>query len=189
MTIQMDDAGYGSLLGPTFIGAYRPETGEFVYDAVGLDFFRGPIFQDGAYLREATRVARGLLARLQAPPSEPVQLCTGNIFDDVANGIDHPVQRVKIDGPLQDAIERVQQQYLLGLGVPIYGIAPSAEHFRACLDWVMVDFKARERHVKTGWGKWTSKWRPIVLTRLARRRKAERRLHAGAPSASAEPAE
>ncbi len=68
MTIQMDDAGYGSLLGPTFIGAYRPETGEFVYDAVGLDFFRGPIFQEGAYLREATRVARSLLVRLQSPP-------------------------------------------------------------------------------------------------------------------------
>jgi hypothetical protein len=175
MTIQMDDAGYGSLLGPTFIGAYRQETGEFVYDAVALDFFRGPIFQEGAYLREATRVARILLARLQSPPSEPVHLCTGNIFDDVANGIEHPIERLKIEGPLQDAIEHVQQRYLLGLGVPIDGIEPSAEHFRACLDWVMQDYKTRERHVKTGWGKWSSKWRPIVMARLARRRKAERK--------------
>lgn len=180
MTIQIDDAGYGSLLGPTFIGAYRIETDEFFFDEVSLKFFRGPIFNEGEYLREATRSVHRLLARLNSPPDEPVEICTGNIFDDVAKSLDpHPVTRKKIEGDLQEHIEGVQQKFLLELGVPVDGIEPSAEHFRACFNWVAEDYRKRERYVKTGWGKWMSKWRPIIMSRISRARRAERRSQDG----------
>ena len=171
MTIQIDDAGYGSLVGPTFIGAYRNETEEFVYGEVALRFFRGAVFRKGEYIREASRVIRSLLDQLDSQPSEMLEICTGNIFDDVEKTTDHSVQRTKIDGPLQKAIEGVCENYLVGLGIPIDGVEPSAKHFRLCLDWVIEDYPARERYVKTGWPKWGQKWQPIVRSRAARKRR------------------
>lgn len=181
MTVQIDDAGYGSLIGPTFIGAYRKETGEFVYGEVPLHFFRHPVFQSGEYLREATRVVRELLDQLHSTPEEPLEICTGNIFDDVEISIGHPVHRGKIDGYLQKAIEDISEQYLLTLGIPIAGVKPGARHFRICLDWLVADYPARECFVKTGGDKWPNKWRPIVSARAARARstRAQRETHSG----------
>jgi hypothetical protein len=170
MTIQIDDAGYGSLIGPTFIGAYRRETREFVFGEVSLNFFRGSLFHTGEYIREASRVVQNLLNELHSEPSEPLEVCTGNIFDDVPVSISHPIQRVKIEGPLQVAIEGVFTNYLVSLGVPVDGLGPGAEHFRVCTRWIAADYPARERYVKTGWGKWASKWRPIIRSRAARER-------------------
>jgi hypothetical protein len=181
MTIQIDDAGYGSLVGPTFIGAYRKETGEFVYGEIGLEFFRGRTFRQGEYVREASRVIRSLLERLESPPTEMLEVCTGNIFDDLETAVAHPIQRVKIEGPLQKAIEGVFTHYLTNLGIPINGIKPSARHFRVCLDWVVEDYPAREKYVKTGWPKWELKWRPIVRSRagVKRNQNEQKRLPEG----------
>jgi hypothetical protein len=171
MTIQIDDAGYGSLIGPAFIGAYRKETDEFVHGEVALRFFRGAVFRKGEYIREASRVIRSLLSRLDSAESERLEICTGNIFDDFENTTGHPVLRTKIEGPLQEAIEDVCESYLLDLGVSINGVQPSAKHFRLCFDWVIADYPARERYVKTGWPKWEQKWQPIARSRAARRRR------------------
>jgi len=38
------DAGWGSPVAPTFIGASRPEADEFACDAVGLRFFHTDSF-------------------------------------------------------------------------------------------------------------------------------------------------
>lgn len=171
MTIQIDDAGYGSLLGPAFIGAYRKETEEFVHGEVALRFFRGAVFRKGEYIREASRVIQSLLYRLHSRDSERLEICTGNIFDDFEETTGHPVMRTKIEGPLQDAIEDVCEHYLLNLGVSIDGVEPSAKHFRLCFDWVTADYPARERYVKTGWPKWGQKWQPIARSRSARRRR------------------
>ena len=169
MTIQIDDAGYGSLVGPTFIGAYRKETEEFIFGEVSLEFFRGPIFRDGEYVRQASRVIQGLLQRLDSSDSEVLEICTGNIFDDVENAIDNPVRRTKIDGPLQKAIESVFEEYLVKLGIPINGVQPSAKHFRLCFDWVVRDYPSRECYVKTGWPKWSQKWQTIAEARADHR--------------------
>ena len=36
--IQIDDAGSGSFVGGTCIGVYRPETTEFLFDIIPVDF-------------------------------------------------------------------------------------------------------------------------------------------------------
>ena len=169
MTIQIDDAGYGSLVGPTFVGAYRKETQEFVYGEVGLEFFQGPIFREGEYVRQASRVIRDLLERLDSRDSEMLEICTGNIFDDVENSIAHPVRRIKIEGPLQRAIESVFEDYLVNLGIPINGVQPSARHFQLCLNWVIQDYPMRACYVKTGWPKWSQKWQTIAEVRADRK--------------------
>ena len=169
MTIQIDDAGYGSLVGPTFVGAYRKETQEFVYGEVGLEYFQGPIFRQGEYIRQASRVIRDLLDRLESADSEVLEICTGNIFDDVEHSIENPILRTKIEGPLQKAIESVFEEYLVGLGIPINGVQPSARHFRLCLEWVVQDYPSREAFVKTGWPKWSQKWQTIAEARADRK--------------------
>lgn len=169
MTVQIDDAGWGSLVGPTFIGAYRPETGEFIYDVVPLRFFKGELFLRQDYLRETTCVVQKLLGALRSDPDEPVEICTGTIFNEAARKLHHPLRRTKIEGPLQEAIEEVARDYLRGLGVRVDGLEPGANHFMACLDWVSEDFPRRESYVKTGWKSWPRKWRQVAKRRWQRK--------------------
>jgi len=170
LTIQIDDALWGSLVGPTFIGAYRPETDEFAYATVDLRFFRGRAFDRKTYLPETTRVIEELLARLGAERDEPLEICTGYIFDHAQRNLGREVSRTKITGRLQELIEQVATDYLLRLGVRIGGVGPGGRHFAICLDWVAQDLENRERFVKTGWKRWRRKWRPIARRRGRRRR-------------------
>ena len=169
MTIQIDDAGWGSLVGPTFIGAYRPETDEFAFGTVDLRFLQGPAFADGEYLSQTTKVIQELLERLGSDGNEPLEMCTGYIFDHAQQNLGREVHRRKITGRLQELVEQVATDYLLDMGLPIEGVGPSAKHFRICLNWVAEDLEERERFVKTGWGKWRKKWRRVARAR--RRRK------------------
>lgn len=43
--IQIDDAGSGSLVGGTCIGAVRKETGEFHFDFIPIEYYKKPYFQ------------------------------------------------------------------------------------------------------------------------------------------------
>lgn len=174
MTIQIDDAGWGSLVGPTFIGAYRPETDEFVHGAVDLRFFRGRTFARKGYLQETTKVVRDLLERLEADQDEPLEICTGCIFDHAEHHLGREVKRTKITGRLQDLIEGVTTDYLVGLGIPIDGVGPGGRHFALCLNWVARDLESREAFVKTGWKKWRRKWRWVAKRRGRRRGPRER---------------
>lgn len=159
MTIQIDDAGWGSLVGPTFIGAYRPETDEFACGTVDLRFFRGQAFKRKEYLQETTQVIQELLERLGANGDEPIEMCTGYIFDDARRSLGHRVKQRKITGRLQELIETVARDYLLDMDVPIDGAKPGSGHFMACFRWVAEDLGKREKFVKTGWKSWRGKWR------------------------------
>jgi len=165
MTIQIDDAGWGSLVGPTFIGAYRLETGEFVYGSVDLRFFQGRPFARKMYLQETTQVIQGLLERLGAEGDEPLEMCSGPIFGHARRNLGRKVKQGKISGPLQEKVEQVANDYLLGLGVPIDGVGPGGRHFAICFNWVAADLESRERFVKTGWKSWRRKWRWVAKRR------------------------
>jgi hypothetical protein len=168
LTIQIDDAGWGSLVGPTFIGAYRPETGEFACGTVDLRFFRGQAYARKAYLQETTRVIQDLLEQLGADGDEPVQICTGYVFDHARRNLRRKVRQAKITGRLQDLIEGVARDYLRDLGIPIDGVGPGSGHFMACFRWVAEDLEKRERFVKAGWKSWRTKWRQAARRRGAR---------------------
>lgn len=44
MTIHLDDAVWGRLVGPVLVGAYRVETAEFACREVPAPLFQGPAF-------------------------------------------------------------------------------------------------------------------------------------------------
>jgi hypothetical protein len=173
VTIQIDDALWGSLVGPTFIGAYRPETDEFAYGTVDVRFFQGRPFARKGYLQETTAVIRHLLEKLGADEAELLEICTGGVFDHAEKNLRHHVRRTKITGCLQELVEGVATDYLLSLGIPIDGVGPGAKHFRICLSWVADDLSNREQFVKTGWRSWRAKWR-WVAERRGRRRRSRR---------------
>jgi len=160
--IQIDDAGWGCLLGPTFIGAYRERTKEFCYGEVALGYFQGGNFADKGYLRETTRVIAALLRELKSPSAERVEKCTGYIFSHAVRNLNRSVRMKKITGPLQLLIEQVGRRYLLDLGVPIGETTSGAKLFGVCFEWVCEDFESREHFVKTGWGSWNRKWRWVA---------------------------
>ena len=87
MTIYIDDAGYGDLLHGAVIGAYRPETDEFVYDMVHVKYFQSPRFTKKGYQTEAGKIAVKLVQRLKPKEKETIELCRGDINDKAAESL------------------------------------------------------------------------------------------------------
>ena len=121
MTIIIDDAGYGDLLFGVVIGAYRPETGDFVYDVINVKYFQRPLFARREYLSEARRIALGLVDRLGLKDGERVELCGGDILNEAAAALaerlgEDRVPRVKVEGEAQRLTELAYLEELRNLG-------------------------------------------------------------------------
>lgn len=121
MTILIDDAGYGDLLHGAVIGAYRPETDEFIYDLIDVKYFQKPLFGKKEYQRQAGRIAKKLVKRLGLKDGERIEICQGDILDKAAealgeiNGEDR-IKRVKIEGNAQELIESAYLDEIRNLG-------------------------------------------------------------------------
>lgn len=164
MTIQIDDAGWGCLLGGVLIAAYRVETGEFACAEIPVEQFQGRAFAEKHYLAGAVEAARSALAQLAAGKEEPIQVCTGYVLEGIRGMLakeGYTWQTAKITGPLQEKIESELLVRLQALGVEMnyqtltqkQGLA-----FYICLRWLKggnINAKApaqtRERFAKTGW--------------------------------------
>ncbi len=121
MTIFIDDAGYGDLLFGVVIGAYRPETGDFVYDVIDVKYFQRPLFARGKYLSEARRIALEIVDRLELKDGERVELCRGDILNKAAVALaermgEDRVGRVKVEGEAQRLTELAYLNELRNLG-------------------------------------------------------------------------
>ena len=113
--IQIDDAGWGSLVGGVLIGVYRDTDRAFRFDEVAPLFFQGDRYLNKDYLQEAGTIALRLLMELGVPRSEEIFLCTGYCLDGVYSKLlehGYCVSRGKITGPLQDKIEHTLRTVL-----------------------------------------------------------------------------
>jgi len=134
MVVQIDDAGWGDLVGGCLLGFLRRETGEYIVKLIDVSHFRPPNFAKKTYLREALRLAREALDELKVSKDEEIEICTGSVLSEISYA---------------------------ALGVPrdTLPLESGRERFYALIRWVMEDFKEREKYVKTGWKSWNSKWR------------------------------
>jgi hypothetical protein len=73
LTIQIDDAGWGSPIGGVLIAGYRPETGEFAVAEIAVAHFQPPRFQRRTYLDGAVDATRQVLDMLASPADERVE--------------------------------------------------------------------------------------------------------------------
>jgi hypothetical protein len=122
VTVQIDDAGWGCVVGGVLIGAYRVETQEFTRGLVEPSFFQGDAFGLKDYQGEGGVQIDDCFGRLHVLPGEDILCCTGYVLDGVCEWMaahGYEFKRGKITGPLQDRIEHELLDYLTGLGFPV----------------------------------------------------------------------
>lgn len=162
MTVQIDDAGWGSLVGSTVIGAYRVETGEFACVELPMAVFRGAAFRRKDYLDAVVAAVRELVERLGVAKKEPVQICSGYVLERARQWLrdqGYPVEVGRIGGPLQELVEAAFARTLQRIGFRLPDEDPHpGRAFFAALTWLKGGDPAatralpeRERWVKTGW--------------------------------------
>jgi len=164
--IQIDDAGWGSLVGGMLIGACRVESPKTQHEFVEIHVsaFQGTGFELKTYHYLAAEAAETLMKRLRVPPEEPILMCTGYVLDgayDRLVGNIYNVRRGKVGEPLQTLIESAWLQHIQTLGVET-DLETLTEkqglYFWQCVKWLKGGdlngpaLPAREKLCKTGWG-------------------------------------
>ena len=157
--IQIDDAGSGSLIGGTCIGAMRTETMEYVYSFIPVEYYYENAFENKAYIAKCEDIVYKLISQLNPVKNEEIQICRGYMFDTVRRTLakkGYNVHSTKIQNPLQTKIEKTFQNYALNLGVPVQYVKYTRYplHFHRILRWVYADYDNRYRLCKTGWKSW-----------------------------------
>lgn len=157
MTLQIDDAGVGDLLYGVIVGAYRPETGEFTYDVIGVEFFQPPKFGRKAYLERASEIVMQIVERMRLFDNEPIQICSSFVFEKAVRLLEETygkdrVTVSKIVGRAQHLVETAYLDEIRNLGYePILEREEKrARSFFHMLRWLKKDPR-RFRHAKTGW--------------------------------------
>lgn len=157
--IQIDDAGSGSLVGGTCIGAIRVETGEFFYEVIPMKYYSKEHFRKKEYLDYVVEIVERLLKKLNHKKEELIEVCRGYMFDKLRKWFDkgnYTYESVKIAEPLQSVIERTFEDYTISLGLPEEYIRYTKYpfHFHTLLKWVYADYDNRVKLCKTGWKSW-----------------------------------
>ncbi|MBS7251889.1 MAG: hypothetical protein KIH08_15060 [Candidatus Freyarchaeota archaeon] len=164
MVIQIDDAGWGDLVGGCLLGFFRKETGEYVVKLIDVTHFRPPNFDRKTYLKEALTLAKEALEELKVSKEEEIEICTGSVLSEIRLTLmeeGYKVKPTRIEGKLQELIENSLLDYYAELGVPRekLSLESGRDRFYALINWVMEDFESREKYVKTGWKSWDTKWK------------------------------
>jgi hypothetical protein len=168
--IEVDDAGWGDLVGSVIIGGYNPLNEEFRWAEISVDHFQGEAFTRKDYLVEARRAANRVLGDLRADKRfHEIAMCTGYVLNHATRWLRQNGWRVvrrNIDGPCQELVEERFRKELMNIGVPpgmIVNLPSGTNRFMQLFRWVKEDPEERERFVKTGWNSWQSKWKPRLF--------------------------
>ncbi|MFW9878830.1 MAG: hypothetical protein ACFFG0_37600 [Candidatus Thorarchaeota archaeon] len=182
MTIEIDDAGTGDLVGDAFIGLLRKETGELIFKTLSVDLFKGENWKDKKPFKEVVDLVKEGLTELNfQKDKEQIKLCRGNIFDQVRSyfleeGINY--KDAIVEGKLQDAVEGKLIEHLrnvLNVKSRYLTKKSGAKRFFVLFNWVCHDFFNRERFVKSGFKKWNTIWRERAIRKYNKIKKAKKK--------------
>src|SRR5512147_1286192 len=82
--IQFGEAGWFLPVGGIVLGGLRPDTGEFCYRVISVEFFQGECYQDRQYVQEACNLTAEILSGLNVPKhTETLHICTGNVMPHI----------------------------------------------------------------------------------------------------------
>lgn len=165
--IQIDDAGSGSLIGGTIIGAMRCETKEYHYKLIPLELYNYENFKQKKYLDSVIDITKDLIDLLDISKDEEILVCRGYMFDNLRKWLkenNYTFTSTKINNPLQDVIEKSFEDYTLSLGFPkkIISYTKYPFHFHRILKWIYADYDNRKNLCKEGWKSW-QKYKNIDL--------------------------
>ncbi|NVM34117.1 MAG: hypothetical protein HWN81_00885 [Candidatus Lokiarchaeota archaeon] len=183
MTIEIDDAGTGDLVGDVFIGLLRKESGELVFKSLPVQLFQGENWKNKKPYEVVVKVVReGLMELNFQKDNELIQLCRGNIFDNLRNyfleeGINY--EDAIVEGRLQDAVEAKLIEHLrndLGVRSKSLTTKSGAKRFFILLNWVSYNFFKREKYVKSGFKKWNTVWRDRAIEKYNKIQKSKKKI-------------
>jgi len=158
MVVEVDDSGWGDLIGGVVIVMRRVETGESHVGEIPLELFRVPEFKYKEYLRAVTQIILEGIEDLGIEQGEPLHVCTGYVFSSAKETLmelGYKVKEVKITGATQELAEKTFVESLVRLGVGSHMEVADMRSFDGFLEWVHEDMEHRESFVKTGWRSWS----------------------------------
>jgi hypothetical protein len=157
MVVEVDDSGWGDLVGGAVIVMRRVGTNEKYVGEVPVEAFQGQAFKQKAYLPHVLRIVREGAEALGITRDEPVHACTGYILSEVRKALANEGYKVvpsRIVGATQELAEEEYVKHISRLGVGTPDQAKRLRGFDSFLAWVLRDVDKRERLVKTGWKAW-----------------------------------
>ena len=120
MVVEVDDAGWGDLIGGAFIVMRRTEPDERFTGEVPLSAFQGPAFQEKAYFSGVMAAVQKGIGVLKVDKSERLRICTGYILSGVRAALvneGYTVEPARITGATQEYAEEQFVMSLVRLGV------------------------------------------------------------------------
>lgn len=157
MVVEVDDSGWGDLVGGVVIVMRRLGTDESYVGEVPVEAFQGSSFTDKAYLIHVMRIVRKGAELIKIRKEEPIHICTGYILSEVRKALaneGYKIIPVRIKGETQELAEEEYVKHLSRLGIGTPDIIKDLRGFDKFLAWVLRDLNKRERFVKTGWKSW-----------------------------------
>lgn len=158
MVIEVDDSGWGDLLGGAVIVMRRLGRNDKYVGEVPIEAFQGKSFKAKAYMPHVLRIVREGAEVLGFEKDEPIRVCTGYILSEVRKALTNEGYKVvpsRITGSTQEFAEGEYLRHLSHLGVGTLEETRRIRGFNASLAWVLRDVDKRERFVKTGWKSWS----------------------------------
>jgi hypothetical protein len=157
MVVEVDDSGWGDLIGGAVIVMRRLGKNDKYVGEVPIDAFQGQAFKAKAYLPHVLQIVREGAEALGITKDEPVRVCTGYILSEVRKALANEGYKVvpsRIIGATQEFAEEEYIKHLSRLGVGAPDKVRMLRGFDNSLAWALRDVDKRERLVKTGWKAW-----------------------------------
>ena len=157
--IQIDDAGSGSFVGGTCIGAYRPQTNEYYFDIIPVELYNKENFKKKTYLLEVVKIVSIAFKNLNVDKKEIIEICRGYMFSSLKEWLTENGYfwySTQITGDIQEIVEKNFELYTIKLGLSEEYIRYTKYpfHFHKLLRWVFADYENRIYACKTGWKCW-----------------------------------
>jgi len=182
MSIEIDDAGTGDLVGDAFIGFLRNDTGKIIFRTLSIELFKNENWKNKLPYKKTVELVKSGLKELNFDKEkEKILLCRGNIFDKVREYFDE--ERINyepaiIEGKLQDAVEgRLLKHLRHDLGIRSRNLTKKsgAKRYFVLFHWVCRDFYKREKYVKSGFKRWNTVWRDKAIEKHNRIKKSRKK--------------
>jgi hypothetical protein len=165
--IQIDAAGWGSLLLGVVIGALKPPDPMLMERRIPIASFQAPNFQKKKYFEDSIRIADEIIRVMQPDESTCFKVSSEYVLSALRSHLasrGFNVQKVEPSSELRGMVERGYLRWCSEVGVP-EEVLRDRKRFWSFLEWVAEKPHTREGLVKTGWASWQRKWREEIYTR------------------------
>lgn len=170
--IEIDDAGWGSLIGGMVIGLLDVDNNQAWHGYITEVGFQQTITGRGKGWRIVLDrvldiIKKGLHEFKADPNTHVLHMCEGWVLEYARLKLllnEWAIKNTKIEGQLQEYVETAFQEELSKIDIKLASYsAPGSNTFFKHLEWVSENLSEREQYVKTGWKSWEKKWKPRIL--------------------------